>query len=37
MVMKVGPIDKSRLSQTDQELLDLAATDADWSCAQTMT
>lgn len=28
--MKVGPIDKSRLAKTDQELRRLAASDADW-------
>jgi hypothetical protein len=28
--MKVGSIDKSRLAKTDQELRDLAGSDADW-------
>jgi hypothetical protein len=30
LFMKVGPIAKSRLAKTDQELRDLAASDADW-------
>jgi hypothetical protein len=30
MVMKIGSIDKSQLARTDQELLDLVASDADW-------
>ena len=28
--MKIGPVDKSRLANTDQELLQLAAGNADW-------
>jgi hypothetical protein len=30
MVMKIASIDKSRLAKTDQELRDLAASEADW-------
>jgi hypothetical protein len=30
MVMRIGPLDKSRLAKTDQELRDLARSDADW-------
>lgn len=28
--MRIAPIDRSRLARTDKELLDLAASDADW-------
>ena len=28
--MKNGPIDKSKLANTDQEYIDLVASDADW-------
>ena len=28
--MKIGPVDKSRLANPDQELLQLAAGNADW-------